>query len=151
LRDALLDLPHLSRRQGAIILRIPRQNPDGELMQRLVDSLGFIHAQLSRQAFCGLAAYTRCAINGTVAKCDLIVLTAGGHGNSSFTLDILKISKCCVIVNPCVRPAPTELNLAALDAAVTRVRRRGIRDGEPGPQNRYESGPARVLLGCGPK
>ncbi|MFA5914606.1 MAG: NAD-binding protein, partial [Burkholderiales bacterium] len=41
-----------------------------------------------------------------------------------------------------------ELELAALGAAVTRVRRRGIRVGEPGPQTRFEAGDVVVLLGA---
>jgi CPA2 family monovalent cation:H+ antiporter-2 len=40
-----------------------------------------------------------------------------------------------------------ELNLAALGAAVTRVRRRGIRVGEPGPETRFEAGDVLVVLG----
>ncbi len=40
-----------------------------------------------------------------------------------------------------------ELDLAALDAAVTRVRRRGIRVGEPAPQTRFEAGDVVVVLG----
>ncbi|MFH1043540.1 MAG: monovalent cation:proton antiporter-2 (CPA2) family protein [Pseudomonadota bacterium] len=40
-----------------------------------------------------------------------------------------------------------ELDLAALGASVTRVRRRGIRVGEPGPETRFESGDVVVVLG----
>ena len=40
-----------------------------------------------------------------------------------------------------------ELDLAALGAAVTRVRRRGIRAGEPGPETRLEAGDVVVVLG----
>jgi CPA2 family monovalent cation:H+ antiporter-2 len=40
-----------------------------------------------------------------------------------------------------------ELDLDALGAAVTRVRRRGIRAGEPGPETRLEAGDVVVLLG----
>ena len=40
-----------------------------------------------------------------------------------------------------------ELDLAALGAAVTRVRRRGIRVGEPGPETRFEAGDVVVVLG----
>ena len=40
-----------------------------------------------------------------------------------------------------------ELDLAALGAAVTRVRRRGIRAGEPGPETRFETGDVVVVLG----
>jgi K+:H+ antiporter len=40
-----------------------------------------------------------------------------------------------------------ELDLAALGAAVTRVRRRGIRSGEPGPETRFETGDVVVVLG----
>lgn len=40
-----------------------------------------------------------------------------------------------------------ELDLAALGAGVTRVRRRGIRVGEPGPETRFEAGDVVVVLG----
>ncbi|HEY5291931.1 MAG TPA: monovalent cation:proton antiporter-2 (CPA2) family protein [Burkholderiales bacterium] len=40
-----------------------------------------------------------------------------------------------------------ELDLAALGASVTRVRRRGIRVGEPGPETRFEAGDVIVVLG----
>ena len=40
-----------------------------------------------------------------------------------------------------------DLDLAALGAGVTRVRRRGIRAGEPGPETRFEAGDVVVLLG----
>ena len=40
-----------------------------------------------------------------------------------------------------------ELDLAALGSAVTRVRRRGIRVGEPGPETRFEAGDVLVVLG----
>ena len=40
-----------------------------------------------------------------------------------------------------------EIDLAGLGAAVTRVRRRGIRAGEPGPETRFEAGDVVVLLG----
>ena len=40
-----------------------------------------------------------------------------------------------------------ELDLAALGAAVTRVRRRGIRFGEPAPETRFEAGDVVVVLG----
>jgi len=40
-----------------------------------------------------------------------------------------------------------ELDLAALGAAVTRVRRRGIRASEPAPETRFEAGDVVVLLG----
>ena len=40
-----------------------------------------------------------------------------------------------------------ELDLAALGAGVTRVRRRGIRVGEPGPETRFEEGDVLVVLG----
>ncbi len=40
-----------------------------------------------------------------------------------------------------------EVGLAALDAEVTRVRRRGIRVGEPGPETRFEAGDVVVVLG----
>jgi len=40
-----------------------------------------------------------------------------------------------------------ELDLPALGAAVTRVRRRGIRVGEPGPETRFEAGDVVVVLG----
>ena len=40
-----------------------------------------------------------------------------------------------------------EVDLAACDAAVTRVRRRGIRVGEPGPETRFEAGDVVVVLG----
>jgi CPA2 family monovalent cation:H+ antiporter-2 len=40
-----------------------------------------------------------------------------------------------------------ELDLAALDTAVTRVRRRGIRVGEPAPETRFETGDVVVVLG----
>ena len=40
-----------------------------------------------------------------------------------------------------------ELNLGSLGAAVTRVRRRGIRAGEPGPETRLEAGDVVVVLG----
>jgi CPA2 family monovalent cation:H+ antiporter-2 len=40
-----------------------------------------------------------------------------------------------------------ELDLAALSAAVTRVRRRGIRSSEPGPETRFETGDVVVVLG----
>ncbi len=40
-----------------------------------------------------------------------------------------------------------ELDLAALSAAVTRVRRRGIRVGEPAPETRLEAGDVVVVLG----
>jgi CPA2 family monovalent cation:H+ antiporter-2 len=40
-----------------------------------------------------------------------------------------------------------ELDLAAMGAAVTRVRRRGIRAGEPGPETRFEAGDVVVVLG----
>jgi CPA2 family monovalent cation:H+ antiporter-2 len=40
-----------------------------------------------------------------------------------------------------------ELDLAALGAAVTRVRRRGIRVGEPAPETRFEAGDVVVVLG----
>ncbi len=52
-----------------------------------------------------------------------------------------------MIINPCVRSALAELNLAALDAAVTRVRTRGVGAGESGPQTRFEAGDAVVVLG----
>ena len=40
-----------------------------------------------------------------------------------------------------------ELDLATMGAGVTRVRRRGIRVGEPGPETRFEAGDVVVLLG----
>jgi len=40
-----------------------------------------------------------------------------------------------------------ELDLASLGAGVTRVRRRGIRVGEPGPETRFEAGDVVVMLG----
>ena len=40
-----------------------------------------------------------------------------------------------------------ELGLATLNASVTRVRRRGIRVGEPGPETRFEEGDVVVVLG----
>ena len=40
-----------------------------------------------------------------------------------------------------------ELDLAALGAGVTRVRRRGIRVGEPAPETRFEAGDVVVVLG----
>jgi CPA2 family monovalent cation:H+ antiporter-2 len=40
-----------------------------------------------------------------------------------------------------------ELDLTALGAGVTRVRRRGIRVGEPGPETRFEAGDVVVVLG----
>ena len=40
-----------------------------------------------------------------------------------------------------------ELDLAALGAAATRVRRRGIRVGEPTPETRFEAGDVVVVLG----
>ena len=40
-----------------------------------------------------------------------------------------------------------EIDLAGLGAAVTRVRRRGIRAGEPAPETRFEAGDVVVLLG----
>ena len=40
-----------------------------------------------------------------------------------------------------------ELDLAAIGAAVTRVRRRGIRAGEPAPETRFEAGDVVVVLG----
>jgi len=40
-----------------------------------------------------------------------------------------------------------ELDLATLGAAVTRVRRRGIRAGEPGPETRFETGDVVVVQG----
>jgi len=40
-----------------------------------------------------------------------------------------------------------ELDLPALGAGVTRVRRRGIRVGEPGPETRFEAGDVVVVLG----
>jgi len=46
-----------------------------------------------------------------------------------------------------VRPSLAELNLAALGAGVTRVRRRGIRVGEPAPETRLEAGDVIVVLG----
>jgi monovalent cation:H+ antiporter-2, CPA2 family len=46
-----------------------------------------------------------------------------------------------------VRPTLAELDLAALGAAVPRVRRRGIRVGEPGPETRFEAGDMIVVLG----
>ena len=62
-------------------------------------------------------------------------------------MDILKISNYCEIVNFWVRPTLAELDLAALGAAVTRVRRRGIRVGEPEPETCFEAGDVVVLLG----
>src|SRR5665647_3180543 len=79
--------------------------------------VGFLHAQLRGQAFCGLAAYAGRAINGAVAKSDLIVLAAGAHRNSSSMLDILKISNKCGFVNPRFRPTLEELDPVVLDAA----------------------------------
>ncbi len=46
-----------------------------------------------------------------------------------------------------MRPSLAELNLAALGAGVTRVRRRGIRVGEPAPETRLEAGDVIVVLG----
>ena len=46
-----------------------------------------------------------------------------------------------------MKPAQVDLNLASLGAAVTRVRRRGIRVGEPGPETRFEAGDVVVVLG----
>jgi len=46
-----------------------------------------------------------------------------------------------------VKPAQVDLNLASLGATVTRVRRRGIRVGEPGPETRFEAGDVVVVLG----
>ena len=46
-----------------------------------------------------------------------------------------------------VRKTLAELDLAALGAAVTRVRRRGIRVGEPAPETRFEAGDVVVMLG----
>ena len=46
-----------------------------------------------------------------------------------------------------MRPSLAELDLAALGAAVTRLRRRGIRVGEPGPETRFEAGDVVVVLG----
>ena len=40
-----------------------------------------------------------------------------------------------------------ELDLKALGASVTRVRRRGVRGGEPAPETRFEAGDVVVLLG----
>ena len=40
-----------------------------------------------------------------------------------------------------------ELDLAALAASVTRVRRRGIRASEPAPETRFEAGDVLVVLG----
>jgi CPA2 family monovalent cation:H+ antiporter-2 len=40
-----------------------------------------------------------------------------------------------------------ELDLPALGASVTRVRRRGIRAGEPGLETRFEAGDVVVVLG----
>jgi len=40
-----------------------------------------------------------------------------------------------------------ELDFAALNASVTRVRRRGIRVGEPAPETRFEAGDVVVVLG----
>ncbi len=46
-----------------------------------------------------------------------------------------------------VGKTPAELELAALGATVTRVRRRGIRVGEPDPETRFEAGDVVVVLG----
>ncbi len=46
-----------------------------------------------------------------------------------------------------MRLSLAELNLAALGAGVTRVRRRGIRVGEPAPETRLEAGDVIVVLG----
>jgi CPA2 family monovalent cation:H+ antiporter-2 len=40
-----------------------------------------------------------------------------------------------------------DLDLTALGSAITRVRRRGIRVGEPGPETRFETGDVVVVLG----
>jgi CPA2 family monovalent cation:H+ antiporter-2 len=41
----------------------------------------------------------------------------------------------------------SDLDLTAIGAGVTRVRRRGIRAGEPGPETRFEAGDVVVVLG----
>ena len=69
-------------------------------MQRLMNHLCFINAQVRGESFCRIAGDTYCAVDAPIAKGDLVTRFRSRHdGPLRVELDIFKISQLDVSVN----------------------------------------------------